>query len=90
MASALTWPVCVRPSGGERRTYSANATSVARFHMAPTPASAPMAGMNGVRPVASRKPSNQTSAVRSRGMSHASIARPSAASSSSAVKMPPA
>eukprot|EP00966_Prymnesium_polylepis_P102567 2376058-Prymnesium_polylepis.1 len=58
--------------------------------MAPTLASAPMAGTNGVRPVAARKPSNQTSAVRSRGMSHASIARPSAASSSSAVKVPPA
>eukprot|EP00966_Prymnesium_polylepis_P039089 907119-Prymnesium_polylepis.2 len=45
--------------------------------------------MNGTRPVAARNASNHTSAVRRRGMSAASIARPADDSSSCAVKAPP-
>ena len=89
MASADTCSPRLRPIGGDRRTNSANASSVALLYIAPIAASTPIAGTNGVRPDAARKSSNQPSAVRSRGMSHASIARPAADSKSSAVYTPP-
>eukprot|EP00966_Prymnesium_polylepis_P294198 6794578-Prymnesium_polylepis.1 len=64
---------------------SRKASSVARFQSWPLRASAPTAGMNGTRSVAARNASNHTSAVRRRGMSAASIARPADDSSSCSV-----